>query len=74
MDFFTINPSLDKYKRVPKLIIESDNDPLVSPNLRRDLKSLYSDAEVYTFHNEGHFPYINAADEYNRVLRSFLQK
>ena len=74
VDFFTINPSLDKYKRIPKLIIESDNDPLVSPNLRRDLKSLYSDAEVYTFHNEGHFPYINAADEYNRVLRSFLQK
>lgn len=73
IDFFTINPSVYQIKRIPKLIMESDNDPLISPNLRKELKALYPDAQVYTFHKAGHFPYINRADEYNRVLRKFLE-
>ncbi len=73
-EFFGFNPSLYKYKRVPKLIIESDNDPLIPPELRKQIKEFYPDAEVYTFHGEGHFPYINAASKYNRVLKAFFQK
>jgi pimeloyl-ACP methyl ester carboxylesterase len=61
-------------KRIPKLIIESDNDPLVEKELRKDLKNVYHDAKVYTFHKEGHFPYINAAGQYNKVLMDFFNK
>ncbi len=72
IDNFTATPEKKEIKRIPKLIIESDNDPLVQPTLRNDLKKLYPDAKVYTFHNEGHFPYLNAAEKYNKVLRKFF--
>ena len=72
IDKFIPTPEEYKIKRIPKLIIESDNDPLIPPILREEIKVLYPDAEIFTFHNEGHFPYINAAEEYNKVLREFF--
>ena len=57
---------------VPMLIIESDNDPLVNEDLRGELKEMYQDAEVFTFTQKGHFPYLNQAQTYNEVLRHFL--
>jgi len=74
VDPFTANPNSYKIKRIPKLIIESDNDPLIQPELRTKIKELYPNATVYTFHNEGHFPYINASKAYNKILRAFLSK
>lgn len=74
IDKFTAFPDNYNTKRIPKLIIESDNDPLIQAKLQNKIKKLYANAEVYTFHNEGHFPYINASEEYNNVLRGFLTK
>lgn len=74
IDKFTSFPDSYKTKRIPKLIIESDNDPLIQPKLQKEIKELYANAEVFTFHNEGHFPYINASEAYNKVLRDFLTK
>ena len=74
IDPFLVKTNSYKIKRIPKLIIESDNDPLIQPQLRKELKELYPNAKVYTFHNEGHFPYINASNEYNKVLRHFLKE
>jgi len=73
VDKFTATPEEFSIKRIPKLIIESDNDPLIPLVLRTEIKQLYPDAKVYTFHNEGHFPYINAAEEYNKVLHEFFK-
>lgn len=61
-----------KNNSVPLLIFESDNDPLIPKTLREQLKHLYPDAKVHTFHQQGHFPYLNAASEYNQVLNHFL--
>ncbi len=72
IDVFATNTI--KTKHIPKLILESDNDPLVQEELRVAIKDLYSDAQTYTFHNAGHFPYINEAKEYNTVLRNFLEQ
>ncbi len=58
---------------VPTLILESDNDPLVEPALREQLKATYPNAVVYTFRGAGHFPYLNRPEEYNRVLAAFLK-
>lgn len=60
--------------KVPLLILESDNDPLILPELRTKLKQYYTSAQVHTFHNKGHFPYLNANKEYNAVLKAFLAK
>ncbi len=74
IDGFKATPTKVELKNIPKLIIESDNDPLIQPELRKKIKELYTNAKVYTFHNEGHFPYINASDKYNKVLKDFLTK
>jgi len=59
---------------IPLLILESDNDPLVPLDMRTKLKQYYTAAQVHTFHHKGHFPYLNAKDEYNAVLRKFLDE
>ena len=58
---------------VPVMIIESDNDPLVEPALREALKTTYPSAGVYTFHNAGHFSYLNHPAEYTDLLKKFFQ-
>jgi maspardin len=54
------------------LIIESDNDSLVAPLLRSELKAIYPSAKVHTFSGAGHFPYLNRAEEYTRVIDQFF--
>ena len=58
---------------IPLLILESDNDPLIDPPVREDLKQAYPAAAVHTFHNAGHFPYLVVPVEYLRVLEAFLE-
>ena len=71
LDYF-VPPAMDKLN-IPALIIESDNDPLVDQHLRNFLKSTYPSLPVLTLHEQGHFPYLNAPQEYNRTLEQFLQ-
>jgi len=58
---------------IPVLIIEADNDPLVKPALREQLRAAYPAAEVHTLHAAGHFPYLNAAETYTELLRAFFE-
>jgi len=71
-DYFEATSELPEIKVIPKLILESDNDPMITTQLRSQLKSLYPEAQVFTFHNKGHFPYINDKDTYNKVVNDFL--
>jgi maspardin len=59
---------------IPVLIIESDNDPLVEPELRERLKRTYPSAKVHTFPGAGHFPYLNRAAEYTRLIAGFVSE
>jgi len=67
--FETVDPQAVE---IPTMIVESDNDPLVEATLREQLKATYPAASVYTFHAAGHFPYVNEADTYTELLRSFF--
>jgi maspardin len=58
---------------IPILIIESNNDPLISVTLRASLKKLYPTAQVVNFGDEGHMPYVNKSKEYSEVLKEFLR-
>lgn len=58
---------------IPVMIIETDNDPLVEKILREQLKATYPSAIVHTLHNVGHFPYLNSAEEFTRLLENFLK-
>jgi maspardin len=55
------------------LIIESDNDPLVEPALREQLKETYPIALVVTLENGGHFPYLSMPEKYTEILLQFLR-
>lgn len=57
---------------IPVMIIEVDNDPLVEEILREQLKATYPGATVQTLHAVGHFPYLNAPDEYTALLDEFF--
>lgn len=57
---------------IPVLIVESANDPLVSPALRQLLKQTYPSAAVHTFGAVGHFPYVNESQAYTGMLEGFL--
>ncbi|MBK8420792.1 alpha/beta hydrolase [Candidatus Villigracilis saccharophilus] len=59
---------------IPVLIVEADNDPLVELALREQLKAVYPTAEVQIFSGVGHFPYLNRASEYTKILADFLVK
>ncbi len=56
------------------LIIEAQNDPLISPKLRQRLKQTYPMAQVHSFGDVGHFSYLNKPAAYTQVLERFLRK
>lgn len=73
-DEFDVEINKSAVDAIPILIFECDNDPLVSAGLRKKIKETYPNSEVYSFGNEGHIPSVSKADEYNKVLRAFLEK
>jgi len=65
------NPA-DPGHNIPLMLIESANDPLIPPELRAELKKLYTFRTIYTFQDKGHFPYLNDPETYTGVIGSFL--
>ncbi len=65
---------VEKTDYIPKMIIESDNDPLVNKDLREKLKALYPEAKVVTIHKGGHFPYVSSPETYNKTLENFFSE
>jgi maspardin len=59
--------------RVPVLIIEASNDPLVDLELRQQLKASYPDAQIVTVDN-GHFPYLATPELYTQELITFFNQ
>lgn len=72
IDKFDPNPDLSESHKI--LIIESNNDPLIFPELRQRLREIYPRAKVHTFRGKGHFPYLNEPRAYNHVVADFLDK
>lgn len=68
-----IDPFVAPKPTIPLLIIEADNDPLVEESLRTQLKATYPTAKVHTLRHVGHFPYLNEAQIYTRLLEDFLK-
>jgi pimeloyl-ACP methyl ester carboxylesterase len=70
LDYF--EPPVSKAAKMPVMIIEADNDPLVEEILREMLKTTYPSAQIKTLHSVGHFPYLNQPEEYVQILLEFL--
>ena len=56
------------------LILQSDNDPATKPAMRQALRDLYVQAQVHTFHQAGHTPFLSQPDEFYPRVRTFLRQ
>lgn len=56
------------------LILESDNDPAFTRDVREELKALYPTAQAHTFHEAGHTPGYTNPGEYVSVIKDFWAK
>lgn len=57
---------------IPILILEADNDPLISKKLRAMLQDTYLSATLQCLGNVGHFPYLNEPVLYGQIILRFL--
>ncbi|MHA1945005.1 MAG: alpha/beta fold hydrolase [Candidatus Hodarchaeales archaeon] len=65
--------SMEKVSVDSVFIIETKNDPLIPFSLQKDLRQVYSEAEVHTFEEDtNHFPYLTQSEVYNRILLKIL--
>ena len=56
------------------LILQSDDDPATKPAIRQALRDLYPQAQVHTFHQAGHTPFLSQPDEFYPRVRAFLHQ
>lgn len=59
---------------VPVLIIQGDQDPIVSPGSAEFLSSRIRNSELHFLPGTGHAPFIESTKEFNAILRNFLIK
>ncbi len=67
--------TVDRVNRIhsPTLIMSGDDDPLVPPENSRVLKDLISQSELIFFPGTRHCFFIEAADQFNEKVASFLK-
>jgi maspardin len=66
---FINNHKMEKMNIDSVLIIETQNDPLIPISLQKDLREVYSNANVHTFEvTANHFPYLTQSEEYTQIL------
>jgi maspardin len=56
------------------VLIDDDDDPVILPGMRRQLRERYRASEQHTLAGGGHYPYILRADAYAEILRMRLQR
>ncbi len=54
------------------LILQSDDDPATRPEMRKALRQLYPQAQVHTFHQAGHTPFLSQPDKFYACVEAFL--
>jgi len=56
------------------LILQSDDDPATKPAMRLALRNLYPQAQIHTFQQAGHTPFLSQPDEFYPLVRAFLHE
>jgi 3-oxoadipate enol-lactonase len=55
-------------------VLQSDDDPATKPAMRLALRSLYPQAQIHTFQQAGHTPFLSQPDEFYPLVRAFLHQ
>lgn len=56
------------------LVLQSDDDPATRPAMRLALQHMYPQAQVHTFHQAGHTPFLSQPDEFYPLVQAFLRQ
>src|SRR5262249_20602252 len=71
---YRLSPADSQHWSGPTLILEADDDPLVSKKEALALRALYPEARVHTFHQTAHAVWMTRTEEYLRVIETFLEE
>jgi len=61
-----------EFPRERIVIIDCDDDPIITPFMRRAVRARYAGARAYALRTGGHYPHILNPGDYNAVLRVLL--
>ena len=56
------------------VIVECDDDPMMPPTARAEVRKRYPGAEAQALPSGGHFPYISRPDAYTKIIADRLLK
>ena len=59
---------------VPTLLIAGDLDFIAPPDVAEDMKNSIKNAKLYVIKNVGHMPHREAPDEFNKIVKDFIDK
>jgi pimeloyl-ACP methyl ester carboxylesterase len=54
------------------LLIESDNDPIIPPAMREEIRRAHPQSTSVSIEGGGHFPYIISSERYDSVVGPFI--
>lgn len=59
---------------IPVLIVQGDQDPIVSPASALYLKERIRNSEMHIFPGAGHAPFFEEKEKFNSILKDFIRK
>jgi pimeloyl-ACP methyl ester carboxylesterase len=67
-----LNRHFDQLK-IPLLLVYGDKDPFISPMQVDELRDLDENVRPMELNDSGHFPMMDEANKFQRLLRDFLE-
>jgi pimeloyl-ACP methyl ester carboxylesterase len=72
LDTLDLRAALDELDSTPTLLVYGSKDPFVTPLTNDDLRELDSAVRPIGLNDSGHFPMLDEASKFQRLLRDFL--
>jgi pimeloyl-ACP methyl ester carboxylesterase len=72
LDGLDLRGALDELDNTPTLLVYGAKDPFVSPLTNDDLRDLDGNVRPIGLNDSGHFPMLDEASKFQRLLRDFL--
>jgi pimeloyl-ACP methyl ester carboxylesterase len=72
LDTLDLRGTLDELDGIPTLLVFGNKDPFVTPLTNDDLRDLEGYVRPIGLNDSGHFPMLDEASKFQRLLRDFL--
>ncbi len=72
LDALDLRDALDRLDSTPTLLVYGNKDPFVTPLTNDDLRDLNGNVRPIGLNDSGHFPMLDEASKFQRLLRDFL--